>query len=47
VSGGGTVLNVKSDDDGAGYEVEIRNADSGELEVELDKGFIVVQREDD
>ena len=46
-AGGGAVLNVESDDDGAGYEVEIRKADGTEVEVELDKGFNVVQREDD
>lgn len=47
VSGGGTVVNVESDDDAAGYEVEIRKADGSDVEVELDNGFNVVQREDD
>lgn len=46
-TGGGTVLVVESDDDGAGYEVEIRKKDGTDAEVELDKGFNVVERADD
>lgn len=46
-TGGGTVLAVESDDGNAGYEVEIRKDDGSEVEVELDKGFKVVQRADD
>ena len=43
-TGGGIVLAVETDDDNAGYEVEIRAADGSEAEVELDKGYNVVQR---
>lgn len=46
-TGGGTVLAVESDDGDAGYEVEIRQADGGEAEVELDKNFKVAQRAED
>lgn len=44
-TGGGTVLAVETDDDNAGYEVEIRTADGSEAEVELDKDYTVVRRE--
>jgi uncharacterized membrane protein YkoI len=44
---GGTVLETESDDDSAGYEVEIRKADGSEVEVNLDQDFKVVQRTDD
>ena len=43
-TGGGTVLAVETDDDNAGYEVEIRTADGSEAEVELDKDYNVVRR---
>ena len=46
-TGGGTVLAVESDDDGAGYEVEIRKSDGSEAEVELDGSFAVTQRSED
>ena len=46
-TGGGTVLAVETDDGNAGYEVEIRNTDGSEAEVELDKTFKVVQRAED
>jgi uncharacterized membrane protein YkoI len=41
VAGGGTAVAVESDDDGAGYEVEVRKDDGGEAEVELDRSFNV------
>jgi F0F1-type ATP synthase membrane subunit c/vacuolar-type H+-ATPase subunit K len=46
-TGGGTVLGVEPEDEGARYEVEIRQADGTETEVELDQDFNVLRRAED
>ena len=38
-TGGGTVTGVESDDDGAGYEGEVRKGDGSTVEVQLGKDF--------
>jgi len=43
--GGGTVVEVEaSDDNGGGYEVEVRDAKNTEWEVDLDAGFTVLHK---
>jgi uncharacterized membrane protein YkoI len=44
-AGDGTVTDVEWDD--GGYDVEIRTAEGRELDVRLDRGFTVVQTEED
>jgi hypothetical protein len=46
-TGGGTVLEVESGDDGAAYGVEIRTPSGEVVEVHLDAGFAVTGREAD
>ncbi len=43
-TGGGTVIETETGDDGAAYSVEIRLADGAEVEVELDENFDVIGR---
>jgi hypothetical protein len=46
-TGGGTVLETESGDDGAAYGVEIRLEDGRQVEVNLDEDFNVIGQEDD
>ena len=46
-TGGGTVVETESGDDGAAYGVEIRLADGRVVEVELDESFDVIGEESD
>jgi hypothetical protein len=46
-TGGGTVVETESGDDGAAYGVEIRLADGRVVEVELDESFDVIGEETD
>ena len=46
-TGGGTVTETELGDDGAAYEVEIRLADGGEVEVNLDADCVVIGQEVD
>jgi uncharacterized membrane protein YkoI len=46
-TGGGTVLETEAGDDGAAYGVEVRLDDGRQVEVNLDKGFKVVNQEPD
>src|SRR5687768_6152504 len=46
-TGGGTVLETETGDDGAAYGVEIRLADGRVVEVELDEDFDVIGEEAD
>jgi uncharacterized membrane protein YkoI len=48
-TGGGTVTETESGDDGAAYGVEVRLADGTEVEVSLDEHFNVLgeERDDD
>jgi hypothetical protein len=42
-TGGGTVTETETGDDGAAYGVEIRLADGKQVEVELDENFHVIR----
>jgi uncharacterized membrane protein YkoI len=44
---GGTVLQVEAGDDGAAYEVEVRDANNAEWDVELDAAFKVLTKTED
>lgn len=46
-TGGGTVTDFESGDDGAAYGVEIRLSNGREVEVNLDANFNVIRVEDD
>jgi hypothetical protein len=46
-TGGGTVVDSETGDDGAAYGVEVRLADGSQVEVSLDADFKVVGREAD
>lgn len=46
-TGGGEVVHVEADDDGTGYEVEVRTEDGAEVDVELDDDFAVTASETD
>jgi hypothetical protein len=46
-TGGGTVLETESGDDGAAYGVEIRLEDGRQVEVNLDEDFNVIGQEND
>jgi len=46
-TGGGTVVETETGDDGAAYGVEIRLADGTQVEVNLDENFKVVGQEKD
>ena len=46
-TGGGTVVETETGDDGAAYGVEIRLADGRVVEVELDEDFDVIGEEAD
>ena len=46
-TGGGTVLETETGDDGAAYGVEIRLADGSVVEVHLDQAFRVIGQEAD
>jgi uncharacterized membrane protein YkoI len=46
-TGGGTVVETETGDDGAAYGVEVRLADGRVVEVSLDKNFKVIGREAD
>jgi uncharacterized membrane protein YkoI len=46
-TGGGTVVETETGDDGAAYGVEIRLADGTQVEVDLDENFKVIGRETD
>jgi uncharacterized membrane protein YkoI len=46
-TGGGTVTEAESGDDGAAYSVEVRLANSMEVEVNLDADFVVIGTEDE
>jgi hypothetical protein len=46
-TGGGTVVETETGDDGAAYGVEIRLADGRVVEVELDEHFAVIGEEAD
>ncbi len=46
-TGGGTVTETEAGDDGAAYEVEVRQADGRQVEVQLDKNFAIVGTEAD
>jgi len=46
-TGGGTVTESETGDDGAAYSVEIRLPDGREVEVNLDAGFKVLGQEND
>jgi uncharacterized membrane protein YkoI len=43
-TGGGTVVETETGDDGAAYEVEVRLADGTEVEVSLDENFKVMDQ---
>jgi uncharacterized membrane protein YkoI len=46
-TGGGTVTETESGDDGAAYSVEVRLANGREVEVNLDANFLVIGTEDE
>jgi hypothetical protein len=46
-TGGGTVVETETGDDGAAYSVEIQLADGSQVEVNLDESFDVVGSEPD
>jgi uncharacterized membrane protein YkoI len=46
-TGGGTVTETESGDDGAAYSVEVRLADGRQVEVGLDSSFHVIDRSTD
>jgi flagellar basal body-associated protein FliL len=46
-TGGGTVTETESGDDGAAYSVEVRLANGREVEVNLDANFVVIGAEDE
>lgn len=46
-TGGGTVIETESGDDGAAYGVEVRLPDGREVEVNLDEAFAVIGQEPD
>jgi hypothetical protein len=46
-TGGGTVVETETGDDGAGYSVEVRLADGNQVEVNLDDSFHVIGSEAD
>jgi hypothetical protein len=46
-TGGGTVTETETGDDGAAYGVEVRLADGSQVEVNLDRDFAVVGQEAD
>jgi hypothetical protein len=46
-TGGGTVVEAESGDDGAAYGVEVRLANGRVVEISLDESFTVVGREAD
>jgi hypothetical protein len=46
-TGGGTVVETETGDDGAAYSVEIRLADGSQVEVNLDDSFHVIGSEAD
>jgi hypothetical protein len=46
-TGGGTVVDSETGDDGAAYGVEIRLADGSQVEVSLDSDFNVIGQEND
>jgi hypothetical protein len=46
-TGGGTVVDSETGDDGAAYGVEIRLADGSQVEVSLDSDFKVIGQEND
>ena len=46
-TGGGTVTETETGDDGAAYEVEVRLADGRQVEVRLDERFAVLGQEAD
>jgi uncharacterized membrane protein YkoI len=46
-TGGGTVVETETGDDGAAYEVEVRLADGSQVEVQLDENFKVTGKEAD
>jgi hypothetical protein len=46
-TGGGTVVETETGDDGAAYGVEVRLADGTQVEVNLDENFEVVGQETD
>jgi hypothetical protein len=46
-TGGGTVTETESGDDGAAYGVEVRLADGSQVEVNLDENFKVIGEEAD
>ena len=46
-TGGGTVIETETGDNGAAYSVEIRRADGSTVEVSLDKSFAVTGQEGD
>jgi hypothetical protein len=46
-TGGGTVVETEAGDDGAAYSVEIRLDDGRQVEVNLDRDFVVIGHEAD
>jgi uncharacterized membrane protein YkoI len=46
-TGGGTVTETETGDDGAAYEVEVRLSNGRQVEVQLDENFRVLGREAD
>ncbi len=46
-TGGGTVTETETGDDGAAYGVEVRLGDGSQVEVNLDENFQVIGREAD
>jgi hypothetical protein len=46
-TGGGTVTETETGDDGAAYGVEVRLPDGSQVEVNLDKDFNVINQEAD
>lgn len=46
-TGGGTVTDTESGDDGAAYGVEIRTPDGRQVEVNVDADFVVIGEESD
>jgi hypothetical protein len=46
-TGGGTVTETETGDDGAAYGVEVRLADGSQVEVSLDENFEVIGKEAD
>ena len=46
-TGGGTVVETETGDDGAAYSVEVRLSDGSQVEVNLDENFEVIGQEAD